>query len=220
MPFHRLDTVFYSILCSPPTHPLIPLPFTLPYLNTIPTTHARLSKQSEFQTVTAGKFKRTLTPTKKFSKEDFDKTKEDVEDILALFRDFVGQNRPVLDMDKVATGETWFGKDALELGLCDEIKTVDDVLTEYVDGGYTALEISYEEPQPELSKLFAQASVTGKKNGGSSIGNEGILKGAFRWLVRTVVEEVTDGLKSPDTKGSPLQERYMMMDDKFDKYRY
>jgi serine protease SohB len=62
--------------------------------------------------------KRTLTPTKKVTKEDFQKTKEDVEDILVLFRDFVAENRPQLDIDTVATGETWFGTAALERKLC------------------------------------------------------------------------------------------------------
>ncbi len=88
---------------------------------------------SEFQTVTAGKFKRTITPTKKVSKLDLEKSKEDVEGILVQFSDFVGKNRPSLVMDEVATGETWFGNAAFEKGLCDEIKTVDNVLLNYVD---------------------------------------------------------------------------------------
>ena len=33
------------------------------------------------------------------------------------------ENRPSLDIDKVATGETWFGQDALDRNLCDEIRT-------------------------------------------------------------------------------------------------
>ena len=68
----------------------------------IPNVYERLKKEGiEFQTVTAGKYKRTVTPTKKVTKEDLDKTKADVEDILVLFRDFVKTNRPKLDIDKV-----------------------------------------------------------------------------------------------------------------------
>ena len=63
--------------------------------------------------MTAGKFKRTLTPTKKVTKEDLAKSKKDIEDVLILFKDFVAENRPALDIENVATGETWFGKDAL-----------------------------------------------------------------------------------------------------------
>ena len=71
----------------------------------IPNVYDRLKKEGiEFQTVTAGKYKRTITPTKRVTKEDFDKTKEDVEGILTLFKQFVHQNRPSLDIDDVATG--------------------------------------------------------------------------------------------------------------------
>jgi serine protease SohB len=62
--------------------------------------------------------KRTLTPTKKVTKEDYQKSKQDIEEVFGLFRDFVKENRPKLDIDEVATGETWFGTAALERKLC------------------------------------------------------------------------------------------------------
>jgi ClpP class serine protease len=91
-------------------------------ISDIPNVYERLKKEGiEFQTVTAGKYKRTLTPTKKVTQEDFIKSTADVENIFVLFRNFVGQNRPQLDMEKIATGETWFGTDAMErVLLCDE----------------------------------------------------------------------------------------------------
>ena len=52
------------------------------------------------------------------TKEDFQKSKEDIEEVFGLFRDFVKENRPKLDINKVATGETWFGTAALDLKLC------------------------------------------------------------------------------------------------------
>lgn len=55
---------------------------------------------SEFQTITAGKYKRTITPTKKVMPEDIKKSKEDIEEILKLFKTFVKENRPILDIDK------------------------------------------------------------------------------------------------------------------------
>ncbi|EEC44148.1 predicted protein, partial [Phaeodactylum tricornutum CCAP 1055/1] len=113
-------------------------------ISDIPNVYDRLKKEGiEFQTVTAGKYKRTLTPTKKATKEDFDKTKKDVEDILVLFKEFVHQNRPQLDIDQVATGETWFGKDALDRKLCDEIKTVDDVIIDYMNQNFDVYEVKY-----------------------------------------------------------------------------
>lgn len=50
--------------------------------------------------------------------------------MLVLFKSFVASQRPGLVIDEVATGETWFGADALARGLCDELKTTDDVLLE------------------------------------------------------------------------------------------
>lgn len=59
-----------------------------------------------------------MTPTKKVNKEDLQKSKDDIEQVYVLFRDFVAKNRPQLDIEAVATGETWFGTDALERNLC------------------------------------------------------------------------------------------------------
>lgn len=55
--------------------------------------------------------------------------------MLALFKGFVHKNRPSLDIDKVATGETWIGPDALANGLVDGLITVDELLTDEVDQG-------------------------------------------------------------------------------------
>ena len=98
-------------------------------ISEVPNVYERLKKEGiQFETVTAGKFKRTLTPTKKIDPKDVEKSKADIEDVLTLFKAFVAQQRPSLNIDEVATGETWFGADALERGLCDELKTTDDVL--------------------------------------------------------------------------------------------
>ena len=164
---------------------------------------------SEFQTVTAGKFKRTLTPTKKPTKEDFLKTKADVEQILVLFKEFVHENRPSLDIDTVATGETWFGKDALERGLCDEIKTADTCLTEFVDKGYNVYEIKYSEPQAtQLGQLLgANGEIRGPSNG--------LVGQAVRWLVGTIKSEIEAEL----SQSTAIDRRYMMMDDTSDRIR-
>ena len=42
----------------------------------------------------------------------------------------MAQNRPHLDVDKVATGEHWFGQQALDLQLVDELATSDDIILE------------------------------------------------------------------------------------------
>jgi len=200
-------------------------------ISDLPNFYGRLKKEGiEFQTVTAGKYKRTLTPTKKVTQEDIDKQKEDLEDILTLFKGFVKQNRPSLDIDLVATGETWFGEDALEKGLCDEIKTVDDVLVEYVDEGYNVYQVRYDpndSPVSALENLLpvgrganggGMANVAGMGGYGAEMNQGGIVRSAVRWLVKSIVptikEELDRELRSVATESSTsqVQERYMFRD--------
>jgi serine protease SohB len=84
----------------------------------------------DFEEVKAGKFKRTVTMFGKNTDEDRAKLKEELEDVHALFKDAVAKYRPGLDLDKVATGEHWYGTRALDLGLADELKTSDELLSE------------------------------------------------------------------------------------------
>lgn len=122
-----------------------------------PNVYERLQREGiEFQTVTAGKFKRTLTPTKKVTKEDLAKSKKDIEDVLVLFKGFVADNRPSLDIDEVATGETWFGKDALARNLVDKLKTSDDVLLDLLGAGAEIFSVQLKQPSPAAT-LFGAA---------------------------------------------------------------
>ena len=84
----------------------------------------------DFEQITAGKHKRTVTMFGKNTDEDRAKLKEELEDVHTLFKDAVSKYRPDLDLDKLATGEHWYGTQALELGLADEIKTSDELLKE------------------------------------------------------------------------------------------
>jgi ClpP class serine protease len=161
---------------------------------------------SEFQTVTAGKYKRTLTPTKKVTTEDLEKSTKDVNEIFVLFSDFVKQNRPQLDMDDIATGEVWFGTAAMEKGLCDEIKTADEVVSEYVDLGYNVYEVEYS-PPPEVPSGLAGLLVAGKE--------KGLIRRAVRWLIQTVAAEVRAELRDVGSS----ENRYKAEDDASDRFR-
>eukprot|EP00588_Corethron_pennatum_P017141 CAMPEP_0194304672 /NCGR_PEP_ID=MMETSP0171-20130528/2347_1 /TAXON_ID=218684 /ORGANISM="Corethron pennatum, Strain L29A3" /LENGTH=736 /DNA_ID=CAMNT_0039056015 /DNA_START=162 /DNA_END=2372 /DNA_ORIENTATION=+ len=186
-------------------------------ISEVPNVYERLNKEGiQFQTVTAGKFKRTLTPTKKITPEDVAKSEEDIGEIFELFKGWVALNRPSLNIDEVATGETWFGPAALEKGLCDEIKTVDDVLLDYVTAGYNIYEVKYE-PPPEipstLQALFASEDQVPTVGGGdTSFGRR-----AIRWLVRSFAEEVQAVTNS--VGNTPLQEKYMARDDTQDRVK-
>jgi len=87
----------------------------------------------DFEQVTAGKHKRTLTMFGKNTEEGREKLKEEIEDIHALFKDQIVKYRPDLDIDSVSTGEYWYGARAIELGLIDEIITSDDYLANAKD---------------------------------------------------------------------------------------
>ncbi len=82
----------------------------------------------DFEQVTAGKYKRSVTMFGENTDEDRAKLKEELEDVHALFKEAVAKYRPDLDLEKVATGEHWYGTRALDLGLADEILTSDELL--------------------------------------------------------------------------------------------
>lgn len=77
---------------------------------------------------TAGAFKRTLTVLGENTEEGRQKFREELEDTHLLFKEFVSQNRPQVDIDTVATGEHWYGQRALDLKLVDEIATSDEYI--------------------------------------------------------------------------------------------
>jgi serine protease SohB len=92
----------------------------------------RLLKKNEvdYELITAGEFKRTLTLFGENTEKGRQKAREDVEEAHRLFKEFVKAHRPQLDIDAVATGEHWFGVRALELELVNELRTSDDYLLE------------------------------------------------------------------------------------------
>lgn len=77
---------------------------------------------------TAGKYKRTLTTIGENTPEAREKFVEELQVTHALFKEFVSSSRPSLDVERVATGETWLGQRALEVGLVDEVSTSDEVI--------------------------------------------------------------------------------------------
>ena len=82
----------------------------------------------DYEMLYAGQYKRTLTLLGENTDEGREKMQADLEDTHLLFKQFITSLRPDLDIDKVATGETWPGTRALELGLIDELRTSDDYL--------------------------------------------------------------------------------------------
>lgn len=97
----------------------------------LPNFHRLLKKNDiDVELLTAGEYKRTLTMLGENTEEGRKKFTEELEDTHALFKEFVSEHRPKVDIEKVATGETWYGKRALGVNLIDEIKTSDELLLE------------------------------------------------------------------------------------------
>lgn len=108
----------------------------------------------DFEQITAGKYKRTVTMFGENTDEDRAKLKEELEDVHALFKSAVSRYRPDLDLDKIATGEHWYGTRALDLGLADEIKTSDEVLTELA-ADRDLYRVTYKIRQPLQKRLMS-----------------------------------------------------------------
>jgi serine protease SohB len=89
-------------------------------------------KHIDFELHTAGEYKRTLTLFGENTEAGRTKFREELEQTHALFKSFVAANRPQLPLEQVATGEHWYGSQALQLKLVDELRTSDDWLLEKV----------------------------------------------------------------------------------------
>lgn len=106
----------------------------------------------EFEQIMAGEYKRTLSMFGVNTKKDREKMQEDVENIHTLFKQFVIENRPQVNIESVATGEHWHGVQALQLNLVDQLMTSDDYLltaSEHAD----IYEVSITGRKPFMQKL-------------------------------------------------------------------
>jgi serine protease SohB len=109
----------------------------------LPNFHRLLEEKGvDFEQVTAGRYKRTLTLFGKNTDEGREKMKEELEDVHELFKNQISEHRPQIDLDTVATGEHWYGVRALGLNLVDEIRTSDDFLLEAA-GDFDLYRVTY-----------------------------------------------------------------------------
>lgn len=92
------------------------------------------SKDIDIELHTAGQYKRTLTLLGENTEEGREKFREELNETHQLFKDFVKRMRPSLDIEQVATGEHWYGQQAVEKGPVDEINTSDEVILSLMEG--------------------------------------------------------------------------------------
>jgi len=95
----------------------------------IPNLHRLLKRHDvDIELLTAGQYKRTLTVLGKNTPEGRAKFQQELEETHLLFKGYLQRFRPQLDLDTLATGEHWYGEQALERKLVDALGTSDDLL--------------------------------------------------------------------------------------------
>ncbi len=128
----------------------------------IPNIHRLLKKHDvDVEVITAGRYKRTLTVLGENTEEGRRKFTEEMEDLHSLFQEFVTDKRPGVDLRKVATGEAWYGRRAIELNLVDAIMTSDEYLMQRCRDA-DVFEVRWMEHKKPWERVLAQVE-TGLK---------------------------------------------------------
>ena len=119
----------------------------------LPNFHKLLKKNNiEYEMLTAGEYKRTLTMFGENTDKGRKKFVEDLEDTHVLFKEFITDHRENINIDEIATGEIWFGKRALEKNLVDDIQTSDEYLLDKIQNS-DVFEVSYIQKKSVAEKL-------------------------------------------------------------------
>ena len=87
------------------------------------------NRDVDVEVLTAGKHKRTLTVFGENTDKGREKFVQELEDVHTLFKEFVSDNRPQVNIDAVSTGEAWYGTRAIHNDLVDELMTSDEFIT-------------------------------------------------------------------------------------------
>ncbi|HSX51395.1 MAG TPA: protease SohB [Cellvibrio sp.] len=127
----------------------------------LPNFHKILKKNDiDYEMFTAGEYKRTVTMFGENTEKGRAKFVEELEDTHVLFKEFVSEHRPQVDVVKVATGEVWFGLRAKEVNLIDELQTSDEYLFSQAEtADIYEVEFTHKKTLPEKLGLAAQAAV-------------------------------------------------------------
>ena len=130
----------------------------------LPNFHRLLQdKHIEFEQITAGDYKRTLTLFGKNTEEGREKLRQELTAIHEQFISVIQEFRKDIHIKEVATGEHWLAKHALDLHLIDALMTSDEYL---MKKSKTAdiYEINYEVKKSlgEKFKMLAQQFTSNK----------------------------------------------------------
>ena len=126
----------------------------------LPNFHKLLKKNDiDYEMFTAGEYKRTVTMFGENTPKGREKFVEDLEDVHVLFKEFVSEHRPQVDIATVATGEVWFGRRALDVKLIDELQTSDEyLLAQSETADIYEVEFAHKKSLPEKLGMAAQGA--------------------------------------------------------------
>ena len=123
----------------------------------LPNFYRALKKHDvDYEIVSAGEYKRTLSIFGEITKKGKEKVQEDVETIHGIFKKWVKDHRPSVDIDKISTGETWVGMQAKEKYMVDDIRTSDECIVTACDSA-DVYEVEFEirkSLQDKLGSVF------------------------------------------------------------------
>ncbi len=126
----------------------------------LPNLHRFLKKYDiDYEVLTAGKHKRTLTMFGENTDEHREKFQEEMEETHELFQDFISTYRKEVDVPATATGETWYGSKALDLKLVDTIQTSDQYILAACNDA-EVYEIQWVVPERHINKIVAKLAAS------------------------------------------------------------
>src|SRR5271157_5080270 len=129
----------------------------------VPNLHRLLQKNEiDFEEMTAGEFKRTVTLLGEITPAGREHFRGKLDATHGAFKHFVQQCRPSLDISAVANGDHWLAREALALGLVDEILTGDELLFRARDEA-RLYEVTTEARKTLLQQLLSALGIAGQK---------------------------------------------------------
>lgn len=114
----------------------------------------------DYELYTAGEYKRTVTVFGENTAKGREKFQDDLNKTHELFKQHISAHRESVDVESVATGEVWYGQQALENGLIDHIATSDEYMVDQLaDKRLLAVTFAAKKTLAERLGFAAEASV-------------------------------------------------------------
>lgn len=128
----------------------------------LPNVHRLLKDNKiDYEMITAGEYKRTLTTFGENTDKDRQKVQEEVDEMHGLFKAFIAQYRPQVDLPSVATGEVWTGQQAFERGLIDELGVSDEwIMSRLADCDVFEVSWEYKKKLGERLSSLVESAMT------------------------------------------------------------